>query len=212
MKDKYIVFDLDDTLAQELDFLKSAYANIANIIGAANADFYHQMLSFYEQGLNVFDEVVKRYPEFSVEGLLTLYRQHIPDIQLNMGAEELLKACKDKGYKMGLLSDGRSLTQRNKLKVLGIEDVFDKIIISEEFGSTKPNVKNFKIFMENPDCQYYYIANDTGKDFVAPNQLDWISICLLDRGDNIHPQNFELEEKYLPTHCVNNLKEVISML
>ena len=209
MKAKYIIFDLDDTLMYEIDFLKSAFKEIADFIDKKNQEeLFKLMLIKYHEGENVFDFLINNYTNFSKEQLLQMYRNHFPNISLNEGTDDLLKKIKSKGYKLGLITDGRSVTQRNKLKALKIEDLFDKIIVSEEFGSTKPDERNFKIFLENDIEEYYYIADNTKKDFVTPNKLGWTSICLLDQGSNIHPQNFDIEEGYLPKIKINSLSEL----
>lgn len=212
MKAKYIIFDLDDTLMYEIDFLKSAFKEIADFIDKKNQEeLFKLMLIKYHEGENVFDFLINNYTNFSKEQLLQMYRNHFPNVSLNEGADDLLKKIKSKGYKLGLITDGRSVTQRNKLKALKIEDLFDKIIVSEEFGSTKPDERNFKIFLENDIEEYYYIADNTKKDFVTPNKLGWTSICLLNQGNNIHTQNFDLEQKFLPKIIINSLSELLKL-
>ncbi len=212
MKAKYIIFDLDDTLMYEIDFLKSAFKEIADFIDKKNQEeLFKLMLIKYHEGENVFDFLINNYTNFSKEQLLQMYRNHFPNVSLNEGADDLLKKIKSKGYKLGLITDGRSVTQRNKLKALKIEDLFDKIIVSEEFGSMKPNESNFKVFQEPEIDDYFYIADNTKKDFVTPNKLGWTSICLLDQGSNIHSQNFNIEEDYLPKIKINSLSELLKL-
>ncbi|WP_187477637.1 HAD family hydrolase [Amniculibacterium sp. G2-70] len=213
MKAKYIIFDLDDTLMYEIDYLKSAYKEIANLVDKENQEkLFDLMFSKYQKGENVFDFLAKDYPKYSIEQLLELYRNHYPNVSLNEGADNLLKKLKSKGNKLGLITDGRSVTQRNKLKALKIEDLFDIIIVSEEFGSTKPNERNFKVFLENEIDEYIYIADNPQKDFVTPNKLGWITICLLDKGYNIHFQGFDFQKEYLPRFKVNSLDEVKNII
>ena len=51
-----IVFDLDDTLYNELDYLKSAYQHIAQQLEPKDwKSLYVLMLSFYRCKKNVFD-------------------------------------------------------------------------------------------------------------------------------------------------------------
>lgn len=213
MKNKYVVFDLDDTLLYELDFLASAYQEIA-----AYCDFYDQdelaslMFNKYKNGDDVFDFLSTHYTDFSKNRLLELYRNHFPYVNLIQGAYDLLIFCKNRGYKIGLITDGRSITQRNKLMALGIIDFFDRIVISEEFGSTKPDERNFTVFQENLNWDYYYIGDNTKKDFITPNYLGWCSICLLDMGKNIHYQDFNLDASYLPKFKVKTLEEVIEII
>lgn len=213
MKAKYIIFDLDDTLMYEVDYLKSAYREIASIVdNKIQEKLYEEMFSKYKRGENVFEFLNNQYSKFEIKDLLEIYRNHFPKIYLNDNAEELLLNLKSRGYKIGLITDGRAVTQRNKLKALGIEATFDKIIVSEEFGFTKPDQRNYCVFIEEGIDDYYYIADNPKKDFVTPNKLGWVSICLLDNGQNIHPQNFELKDEYLPKYRINNLSEVSKLI
>lgn len=209
MENKYIIFDLDDTLVLEIDFLKSAYKYIASQLG--NENLYEIMINKYKQKVNVFEYLSNVY-NVDLKVFLEQYRNHIPNINLIEGASEVLDFCKNKNYKIGLISDGRSVSQRNKLKALKIEKLFEEIIISEEFGSEKPNENNYLTFMKYDDYEYVYIADNTNKDFVTPNKLGWKTICLKDCGNNIHSQNFSLPPSYLPQITINNLSELLTIL
>ncbi|MDO4230246.1 MAG: HAD family hydrolase [Capnocytophaga sp.] len=212
MSNKYIIFDLDDTLIYEIDFLKSAYREIAHTIAGNNETLFSEMFNMYQKGENVFNFLEHKFPNFSKEKLLELYRNHYPTLTLNEGASEIFNLCKSKGYKTGLITDGRSITQRNKLKAVGIETIFDKIVISEEFGSSKPEERNFTIFQENEIDEYYYIGDNPKKDFITPNKLGWTSICLLDKGLNIHSQNFDIDKVFLPKYKITSLETLRNIL
>ncbi len=208
MKDKkVVVFDLDDTLISEYDYLKSAYQEIANLVGSNNPNLLNTMLELYNLGSNVFDYIISNYKGYQLGVLLEIYRYHKPNINLKEGAESLLKLCKDRGYVLGLISDGRSITQRNKLKATSIEKLFDEIIISEEFGSEKPDERNYKVF-EKYNGEKYYIADNTKKDFVTPNKWGWTTICLKDDGFNIHKQSFEIDKEFMPKYIYATLNDV----
>src|SRR5690606_30084593 len=167
MKIKYIVFDLDDTLVGEIEYLKSAYKFIASSLDHMRSeDLYDDMLQRYLSKQDVFEYLSECYGVPKQE-LLTAYRNHFPNIQLIAGARDLLVTLKQMGHRIGLVSDGRSVTQRNKLKALKIEELFDRIVISEEFGSAKPNMGNFEVFQERGIEDYFYIGDNPTKDFFA---------------------------------------------
>lgn len=210
---KYIIFGLDDTLIYEIDFLKSAYQEIANMIPEGNTTLlYEKMIEIYHKGGDVFGFLEKMYPNFSKEKLLEVYRNHFPFLTLNEGAKRIFKICKTKNYKLGLITDGRSITQRNKLKALNIEDIFDRIVISEEFGSSKPDKKNFLAFQNDKVDEYFYIADNPEKDFITPNKLGWTTVCLIGKGKNIHKQDFTLDSNYLPKMQIENLKALVNII
>jgi putative hydrolase of the HAD superfamily len=92
---KAIVFDLDDTLIYEIDFLKSAYKEISEFIDPDSASFiYNNMIHWYKEGKNVFEELLLTYPLILKDELLTIYRNHFPSIELNEGVIEVLNYCK----------------------------------------------------------------------------------------------------------------------
>lgn len=212
MKDKYIIFDLDDTLMYEIEYLESAYREIANLLDKDNQDhLYQNMIHWYNEKQDVFALLEAKYSHSKIE-LLDIYRNHFPTIKIGEEVKIVLDYIKGKSYKLGLISDGRSITQRNKLKALDIEYLFEKIIISEEFGSTKPDFKNYEVFMDDKNIDYFYIGDNTKKDFIAPNKLGWVTIALKDAGRNIHKQNFEWSEEHKPQIIVNKLKEIINYI
>lgn len=49
-----------------------------------------------------------------------------------------------KQYQLAILSNGPSVLQRNKLRWLGLYEIFDWILISEEIGYNKPDVRIFR--------------------------------------------------------------------
>jgi putative hydrolase of the HAD superfamily len=211
---KYVIFDLDDTLYKEIDFLKSAFNEIAIQISAevsvAPSAIFAAMLSIYEAKKNVFEEIINKYSSsYNKLDLLNIYRSHFPKIAASKEVIDLLNILKDNNVRLGVLTDGRSVQQRNKLKALGLNGFFSEIIISEEFGSEKPNIKNYKHF-ENSfgKGDYFYIGDNLKKDFISPNKLNWTTICLLDDGANIHEQNFNLPLEYLPRYKVETLREI----
>lgn len=205
-----IIFDLDDTLYKEMDFLKSAYREIARVIGHPEAfDF---MLDSYLYGDNAFKSVIdKYYLKFTADQLLDIYRNHKPNISLEKDTVTTLEALKTRGIIMCLLTDGRSVTQRNKIEALGLYRWFaeEDILISEEFGHGKPSTECYQYFLDRyPDAQFTVIGDNPAKDFLTPNKLGWTTICLQSNGQNIHKQDIEVTIEYLPKHRINNISQL----
>ncbi|MDQ3292530.1 MAG: HAD family hydrolase, partial [Bacteroidota bacterium] len=175
----FIVFDLDDTIYQEIDFLRSAYRHIAGLLQpAVKKDLFEEMWARFKNNENVFEWLITEHasvlPNITISFLLNEYRSHLPKITLSEDAVEFLSYLKETKILCGLITDGRSITQRNKLKALGIETYFEDIIISEEFGSEKPNERNFLFFEQKyPGKEFYYIGDNTSKDFIVPAKLGW---------------------------------------
>ena len=210
----HIVFDLDDTLYKEIDFIKSAYIYINNYIKFRfNLDLSNNIKKCLDDEVNFFDLInSKLQPDqsFPIEKYLELYRFHYPEISLSHDTTVFLDKIISHNIDFSIITDGRSISQKNKIKALGLDDLAKNIIISEETGFEKPHLNNFKIIEKiYPNKKLLYIADNTTKDFLAPNVLKWDTICLLDNGQNIHKQNFDLNFDYLPKTKINYLKEII---
>lgn len=210
---KVIVLDSDDTLYSELDFLKSGYKYIANKLQPNNSVMlFDKMLKLYQSGENAFDYITGLYQDITTDELLNWYRNHHPTISLYDNVYETLISIRE-NYKLALITDGRSTTQRNKLVALGLDNIIECVIISEEVGSEKPSEKNFRLVEEYFQCEeYIYIGDNTKKDFITPNRLGWVTVCLLDRGFNIHKQNFVLPQDYQPRYIVKDWLSIKELL
>ena len=214
---KVFVFDLDDTLYKEVDYLKSAFREIASFLefNYGLSDVYDRLLQYWQNGENAFENVIKEgHLPLHVEDLLKMYRAHRPQITLDKDTRQVLDQLHQECV-LGIITDGRSLTQRNKMEALGLGAYIEhqNLHISEETGYAKPSPEPFRSLMKMyPDSDYYYIGDNPAKDFIAPNQLGWITVCLLDDGRNIHPQVWSAKNEYLPQKKVNSLLELLSIL
>ena len=210
----HIVFDLDDTLYKEIDFVKSAYIYINKYVRVRfGMDFSLQIQDCIDNGVNFYDLIklkLHKKQDFPVHKYLELYRFHYPEISLSEDVFEFLNKIIEKNIGFSIITDGRSISQNNKIKALGISHLAQNIIISEETGYEKPHVNNFEVIEKSyPDKRLLYIADNTAKDFLAPNLLKWDTICILDNGQNIHSQRFDMDVDYLPKTKINSFNEII---
>ena len=180
---KGVIFDLDDTLYSEKEYIRSGYKAVAQRLPEVT-DAESKLWFFFQQGLPAIDALLEQeniYTKELKESCLSIYRNHIPSICLYKGVMGMLKRFKDQ-YKLGLITDGRVEGQRAKIKELGIETLFDEIIITDDLGGTeyrKPNMKAFQIMRNKFGMEYEemcYIGDNRLKDFQAPEQLGMKSI------------------------------------
>lgn len=205
-----IVFDLDDTLYKEVAFVESGFKAVARHIG--NISFADELISWWTDGKNALETLINKYSlKFPIEKLLAVYRNHLPAIKLDTSTVQILVYLIAHGKILGLITDGRFITQNNKIRALGLSQWIsaENIIISEEFGASKPDVRNYQFFMSKyPDKTYTYIGDNITKDFLAPKALGWQTICLKDNGQNIHSQDYNMNEEYLPDITIKNISEI----
>ena len=210
---KVVVFDLDDTLYKEIDFLVSAYREIASLL--EKPEIVPLMMKWYHDGENVFQKLnLYLGLDKPITEYLAIYRNHIPNISLSGGVEDMLNELVYRNVTLGLITDGRSISQRNKIKALGLERWFvnKNIIISEEFGSEKTDERNYRYFVEQyPGASFAYVGDNPKKDFVVPNLLHWKTIMLKDNGRNIHHQE-AASKRYLPQITITDIEELIDII
>ena len=179
-----VIFDLDDTLYLEKDYVKSGYNLIAKAFPEV-VNMSEKLWQVFLRGGKAIDEVLLS------EGLLTeenkqkclkIYRNQIPNINLDSAVINLLSGLKEKGYKLGIITDGRPEGQRAKIKSLDLERYVDQIIVTDELGGEimrKPNEKAFVLICEKLGVNYenaVYVGDNPKKDFIAPEKLGmkWI--------------------------------------
>lgn len=84
-------------------------------------------------------------------------------------------------YKLGIISNGTSTSQRNKIRSLEIEHYFRTIVISEEIGYKKPEEEIFRItcntISESVDS-VVYVGNDLFVDVIGARNAGLIPIWL----------------------------------
>lgn len=221
-----VAFDLDDTLFEERQFLLSAYRHIA-------ADLCHRGIADREKALSAmttggFDALMveierergwspsEREERITVRWCVDTYRTHLPDVTLDTDADGTLgRLSADKDIVLALITDGRGITQRNKIEALGLTRYFpsENIFISEETGHDKLSPHSFQELMGRyGDSIYIYIGDNPAKDFAWPNRLGWMTVGLLDRGNNIHRQDVVYDSDNLPKVWVKTLADAYDII
>ena len=187
---KGVIFDLDDTLYSEKEYVKSGFRAVSDYLGGG---YENRLWEFFESGRPAIDEMLKELGrENEKDEILNVYRFHEPHIQLYDGVAELIKQLKSRSIKVGIITDGRPEGQRNKIVALGLS--VDDIIITDELGGPqfrKPCDIAFRIMATrwrmNPE-NIVYVGDNAKKDFQAPQQLGLKGIWF-NNGDGLYPEN-----------------------
>lgn len=185
---KAVIFDLDDTLIPERDYVISGLTASAAVL----SDKDNGVEAVISSLIRLFDqspsEVFNRYidehglPSSLLGKCLQIYRAHKPNIHLNKEAISILKWLRGYGVLLGLITDGRPEGQRAKIEALHLEDYMNTIIVTDELGGIsyrKPNPLAFKMVMERlavTPNEAIYVGDNPQKDFLAPNSLGMVSV------------------------------------
>lgn len=221
---KAIVFDLDDTLISEREYIRSGFKVVSEKIGKEyKLDINHvnELMHnlFNESSKNVFNRVLDKlniqYDLNYIKELINTYREHMPDIRLYDDAKEILEYLYSADLKLGIITDGHKITQRNKLKVLDIEKNFECIVVTDELGREywKPHRKSYDLVKETLGVEFnemVYIGDNVSKDFVTANKLG-INTILINREHGIYSSIYK-EDEYNAKNEINNLNEILELL
>lgn len=187
-----MVFDLDDTLYLERDYVRSGFAYVAQMT-ATSAEESRGIAAWlwraFERGVrgDTFDRLIAARPALagsvtSAE-LVDAYRGHTPTLSLLPGTADLLAELRARGLKLGVLSDGPLGSQRSKAEALGLDEWFDPVLLTASRGKgfTKPGTRGFEWIATRwhlPHTELLYIADNPLKDFIGPRELGWRTIRL----------------------------------
>ncbi len=215
--DSVIVFDLDDTLYKEADYEASGIRAVSNLIMdlyGADAHRLLQNISTSGKKSDLLGDFCEAFnlPLTVKDSLLWCYRLHQPNIELVPEISSFIEELESAGAQICILTDGRSVTQKLKLKSLGLSRI--PAFISEEYGNCKPDPQRFSLIQTTYHSKtYIYIGDNPKKDFLAPNQLGWVTFGLIGDDRNIHPQEISgLSNEFLPHFWLNRLVQLDEFL
>jgi len=174
-----IVFDLDDTLYEEITYVKSGFKAVADYLSdkyqvAVSKKIYSEFVqTLQKQGRGkIFDFVLSKYHlsnKTLIQKCLSVYRLHKPKISLSVSVRTCLERFKE--YPKYLLTDGNKIVQTKKIKALKIEKYFRNMILTHNYGVnySKPSTYCFYKILEWEKAKpkdLIYIGDNPKKDFV----------------------------------------------
>ena len=187
-----LIFDLDDTLYPELDYILGGFRAAASAAeerwGCPAEKTFRELEQIFLSAPDaaVFDKWLERRGEAGARGevrdlMLSAYRAHRPELRLFADAAWALDMLGAE-YRLALLTDGRSESQRYKIGALGLQDTFREVLVTDELGLSwrKPSPQGFELLLARfGGCRpedALYVADNPAKDFLAPNLLGMPSV------------------------------------
>jgi putative hydrolase of the HAD superfamily len=211
-----LVFDLDDTLYDEITFVHSGFNAVAKFLFEQYAlpqkSLFKAMVKVLEvKGRGeVFNSILHEngiYSKALVKRCITIYRHHHPEIKLPQESINCIRRFKDT-HKY-IVTDGNKIAQYNKIKALGVESYFKKVFVTHRYGikNAKPSVYCFEKIRAIEKCEpneVVYIADNPNKDFVNIKKMGYLTVRILKGGfaDQQFPAEYD-------AHCsIRSLDEL----
>lgn len=187
MVDRVYVFDLDDTLYLERDYVRSGFTHIGETArvryGVDGVGEYAWTL--FERGTrgNTFDLIASHFslPAEATRVFIEEYRHHDPEIALQPDAASYLQNLPDDAVGTGVITDGFAAGQRRKIRALKLDEALDNIVVTGEHGPgwTKPAESAFRLIeskFTGRAVEFVYFGDNPAKDFDAPQALGWRTV------------------------------------
>ena len=180
-----VVFDVDDTLYLERDYVKSGFRAVGDWLTSARGvdGFSDVAWQVFLEGVRgkIFNQALERLGVAddleTIRTLIEVYRHHTPDITLLPDAHAAITQAHARG-KVAVITDGPVASQERKVKALGLERWASPIICTWRAGRAfgKPHVRAFQEVEAATGARgdaLVYVADNPTKDFVGPKALGW---------------------------------------
>lgn len=215
-----ILFDLDDTLFCEHDYVRSGFQAVANYLHGIHNQLeaevlYRSMLAEWKQNGRgkIFDCIVDQFSlTTDVSLLVQVYREHVPNITLYPDAERLVRFLRNSEISRGIITDGDKNVQWRKIEALGLKKWIPCIVVSDELGRDcwKPSAVPYlhaRKFFGSAAERFIYIGDNPHKDFVTAKKLGFHTIRII-RATGDHMQA-RLTPEYEADRIIFGLDEMI---
>lgn len=192
---RYVVFDLDNTLYDHAEFVKSSYATIAlrlAQLSGVSADTVNEYMfglwsAYTSAWPHVFSHTITRFGlvgRVTERDMVAWYHANEPKTLTSFpGASDTLEALGQR-YRLALLTDGRPVTQRRKLSLLGMAGFFETIMVTGDLGREfyKPSPEPFKRLTEEMDSPnkgaLVYVGDNPALDVTGARMAGYGTIRL----------------------------------
>ncbi|OQX70406.1 MAG: hypothetical protein B6A08_00840 [Sorangiineae bacterium NIC37A_2] len=216
-----VIFDLDDTLYLESEFARSGFRHLDTSLRTRGiSGFFERAWERFCAGhrTKIFDAVLAELgvdaSEAKVRELVEMFRSHRPEISLAPDAAWLLDHWAGERA-LGLITDGWSLTQHQKIDALALRQRLACIVVSDDLGGPdfwKPSPAPFEAVMSRmgPREKFVYVGDNPHKDFVTARKLGWKTVRVRRKG-GLH-EKVEPLSGYESHHVVEDLRALSSLL
>ena len=141
------------------DIMKELFDEIGEI-GAAHNRLLRFERILEERNLPLSPHAMKMYSLY--------WDTLIERSEISPGAEETIRALKEKGIRVGIGSDMTAWVQYRKLEKLGLLPYFDFVVTSEESNADKPAAAFYALCLRKAQCEAgecIYVGDNYWKDY-----------------------------------------------
>ncbi len=224
---KAVFFDIDDTLFDSTTLAAMARINAIKAMMESGLPVknitkgYNMLMKIVEKyGPNYdrhFDRLLEilenaRDPRIIAAGVIAYHDTKQAYLKPEPEVVPTLIALRDEGYKLGIVSNGRSVKQWEKIIRLGLQHFFNVVVISEEAGSEKPDPRIFQRALNELQIEpeeSVYVGDHLKIDIAGANRAGMISVKIR-RGK--HKYEKASESNMEPRYVIRKLSDLLRIV
>jgi len=219
---KLVIFDMDDTLFAERDFVYGAYHAVSALViekyGVFIEDELRRRFDEGQRGdlfTTVLNSLGVNISEKEIQALVKIYRSHTPHLYPYADVS-VIKLLKQNGFKTGLISDGWLKVQQKKFDALKLSRYFDEVIFTDSLGREfwKPHPCSFELmskWFDTKPSEMLYIGDNPQKDFITCNKMGMHTLRIRRHGGE-SCSKYAQNETYAAEYEISSLIELKSLL
>ena len=175
-------------------------------------DYFIRRLNLNEDYAISFNEQVR----YITAAVMAYHGQKIKHIQLYDDVLKSLEKLKKSSIKTAIITDGIPIKQYEKILRLGIDDLIDLVVISDEIGIRKPNPELFSYCLKKFKVKGHetiYVGDNIYKDIIPAN-FNKIHSVYIHRGGkyDTHITGETISEENKPDHEISRLDELFNII
>jgi putative hydrolase of the HAD superfamily len=197
MRVRAVLFDIDDTLYDHMQWLRGAFLRVGRLLeakfGLSGEVVRDTLLSIAEVRTSAAGDLFDVLLEWlGVPGdgeligeMVEAFYSHRPErLEPYPGVRETLTTLREERRRTGIVSDGREEVQLHKLEALGLADLFDVVVISDAYGRKrrKPSAFPYLLALEKLGVragESVYVGDNPNKDFIGARRIGMRTIRVL---------------------------------
>ena len=220
-----MIFDIDDTLFDTTTLVNKARMNAVDAmvksgLACESELVYNSLMKIVANyGANYdrhFDRLLdllghEHDPKIIAAGIVAYHDAELTYLKPDSDVLPTLIALKERGYRIGIVSNGRSVKQWEKMIRLGLHQIPDVVVISEEVGFEKPDARIFQVALNNLKLkpgEAAYVGDTIATDVLGANTAGLFSILLTKRGR----EERTVTKGEIPKATIERISELLSIL
>ncbi|MFC4455788.1 HAD family hydrolase [Deinococcus sonorensis] len=207
-----MLFDLDGTLHDRAETVRRYLSGHVRRfpVPEGYAERFILLDDFgYVSKRRVFEQLVQDFRlDHGVEALLQDYDDHAwNDLGRMPHTQQVLAALRARGLRLGVVTNGWTVKQRECLTGLALTEAFDVVVISEEAGCRKPDPPIYRRALEGlglSAAEVLFVGDSPLNDVQGPQQAGMRAAWL--------PTSHPLPEGVTPEFVLADLRDVVAVV